>query len=527
MIVSNGQSEQLFLRRHSSLVVFLLIGLWLAVILIPVLQTVMVGSPDEAANAFFIHRLAEQQPLHQLGDVGGIFHPRSLVIRGHEVYPGSFLGFVQIAGLARYIFGPMGALIITPLAAAAALIALYALFRRYWEPEWALAGVVVIALHPAWVEFQTLPYFQNGLFTSTLIISGWLLLRHHERPSVRRVMLFAAAYGLALLIRPVEVLWTGPLVAIVLLTQPQGWRWLLAAVPVVLLMQLPWMIEAKRLYGSFLASGYAPGGISLPTSPGIAPTASTSIWRALQPASGTWNWHFWSNAWNYIVLLLPAWSLMSLAAVGFYFRRKMVNPGKIIKLGLVVLIGLFYIIYYGSWDLYPAEPATNVGALASYARYWLPLYVAMGAAVIVFLRTALRGRKSVVAIILATLFISQVVMVWYHPNAGLRARLDHDRLQQRQRAFVLSHTESNALIITGQADKIIWPDRLVGFALPQTAPDWQILAGVVAQRPVYLLSTPNQYRPETLAAAAGEQGLQVGTPVHGEQLDIQRIRPAS
>ena len=55
-------------------------------------------------------------------------------------------------------------------------------------------------------------------------------------------------------------------------------------------------------------------------------------------------------------------------AISRYFRRKYVAWSKSLKLTVISLIGLFPLVYYGTWNLYPATPSADVGALASYAR---------------------------------------------------------------------------------------------------------------------------------------------------------------
>lgn len=458
---------------------------WVVVTIFLVSHVSTVGSPDEAANSYFMTYVARTG--HYRIDTGlpvnvmSYLQPRSIITQGQFLVPSSFLGLIQVGAVAMDIFGTGAERWLTPLLALAGLVAVFFIFRRFWGRWWALLGVALIALHPAFFEFMTLPYLHNGAFVGALMVAAWALLRLLERPSWYMALGFGFAFGVALYFRPVEALWSAPVVAILLLAR-KLWRELLIVGLVVVAVQLPWLLANRSVYGSFLSSGYTPTGVFSDSVGGEAVIAPAK--KLFTPAGGSWSWHWLSSMWWYFVLLVPSWSALSLVALSRYFRRKYVSWSKAFKLSAITLLGLFPFIYYGTWNLYPTTPAADVGALASYVRYWLPLYIIMAPGVLVILRL-LRHRWFVIAVA-AVMLISQVFVVWAHPVSGIHARVSADTKNAHIRKTVLQLTEPNAVLIAGHDDKYFQDQRLSTFDLPSTVDQWQALQDLVALRPVYL-----------------------------------------
>ena len=472
------------------------------------------GSPDEAAN-FILTRQATTTgsfriPTGVSAQALAVLHPRSLVVQGSDLLSASFLGLLQVGVIANKVAGVGADLMITPLLAGLALFALQRSWRKFWGDGWAWLGVALVGTHPAMIEFWTLPMFHNGAAVAGYCIAGWALLRQFEKPSVGRALLCGAAYGLAIFFRPVDILWTGPLIAIVLITQPRGWRWLGLAMLSGLAIQIPWLIENHALYGSWLASGYQPLGFT--DESGVGGTLGNVGQRLFVPLGGVWNWHWLSASWWYLVLLMPLYSVLSLSAIVLYFRRKFVIWQKIVKLGAVSLIGLFPLVYYGSWDLYPNTPAANVGALASYDRYWLLFFVAMSAGVIVALRQ-FHWPKPVIITVAMLMIIGNIAVAIIHPVSGFMARQESLTRGLALRQQVLGRTEANAVIIAGSADKYLYGHRLAAHDVPRTSAEWQTLVTITDQRPVYILAQPKEYRRDDVVAAASAGGVALGQTI--------------
>lgn len=481
---------------------------WLGASSWVVTQSTPVGSPDEAANRLFIRHVAETGsyaiPTDLSPTEANTFHPRSTMPKDGQIIPASFLGLVQVGALIARVGGLGAERFLTPLLAGLALWALFDVFRRFWGRWWSLFGVTVLAAHPVFFEFMTLPYLHNGAFAAVLAIAGWALLRHLEQPSVQRAVTFGLLYGLALMFRPIEVLWTGPIVAIMLIAR-RDWRSLAVMVIATVAMQLPWMVANHQLYGSWLRTGYAPAGLF---TTGNETGAASSSLQLFAPAGGRWTWHWLSSTWWYLVLLVPTWSLAASISLIRYFRRKCTSLGKVVKLAAISLVAIVPLVYYGSWDLYPQTPAATVGALASYARYWLPLYMAMVAGVILVLRTV--TARWLLWLCMMALMGSQLVPLIAHPSSGLQARLSGaDRGLARQ-TFVADRTPENSLIIAGRQDTYLDDVRLTTFQLPEAETDWATLRSIVVRRPVYIYLAPGQYDPAALTQVLTDHGLRVG-----------------
>lgn len=479
--------------------IFVVLGIsWFLVILFLSLLTSQPGSPDEAANAFFIDRVSHGDSLGYDSKLTpaetNYWRPRSVFPDQGILKPGSFTGFVMASGWLDRLTVDNAYRLLTPLMAVVALVALFRILRRFWTPGWSWLGTGLVAIHPAWIQFQTLPDYHNGLFTSCLIVAGWRLMILWDDRRLSSAAWFGVAYGAALFIRPIEILWTAPLVAIVLLAQ-KNWRGLALAVLVTAVVQTPWLIVNQSLYGAWLSSGYAVGGAEDLLRASSETTSRTP--RIFTPPGG-WSWNWLHSTWHYLILLVPAWSAAAAVALAFYLRRIAGRPMKVFKIFLVTLPLFFVAMYYGSWDLYPLETPTTVGSLASYVRYWLPLYVPMAVGLLWLLQRI--HPRWVAGLLCVGLLISQIVAVVWHPNSGLIARFTDRQRQVERRDRILAATPKTAAVIAGHMDKSIWPDRIVAFGWPDGAEDWAAVSTTVKTRPVYLLVTPRQYDRDRLTS---------------------------
>ena len=209
---------------------------------------------------------------------------------------------------------------------------------------------------------------------------------------------------------------------------------------------------------------------------------------------------------------------MTVVAIGRYISGRFGRWSKALKISAIGIIGFFPLIYYGSWNLYPGIPAAEVGSLASYARYWLPLYMAMVVGVIIFLR--LLSRRGFTMILVGGLVLSQLTVIIMHPVAGLSARFKADQQARLSRQAVLNDTTSDSLIIAGAHDKYLADQRMVGFSLPSNPAGCSVLKSILAQRPVYLYATLNQYnyRQLNLDLAATHLMIKLTANINTDQL---------
>lgn len=503
----------------------LMIG-WLALLSFYAIQYAGYDYPDEAANAFFAGRYAQTGQFHYPTGLTAaqldIYRPRSVAVAGTDYVPGSFLGFITLQGLLLR-GGTFAPFVFTGLIFIGALASWYRLVRRYWERSWALLSVGILITIPAVAVYQTLPWLHASLFTSFLIITGLALVRFQERQTWWRAIVIGLAYGAALFIRPIEVVWTGPAIAAVMIVHRKGWHYLIGTAVVTMIIQAPWILVGLQTFGTVLASGYSSQGISLAVVPDAAISGKLAWYRILVPPGG-WSWHFIPAAWESLVMLLPALSAMTAVALLAYFRRKFVQPIKIIKIGAICLIGLYYLIFYGSYDLNINGPVL-AGVISSYVRYWLPLFVAMAAGATTFVRLVTRRRLRLAWPLAAVVIGVNIWTTLGHFNGGLLALHRQDVRFQAIVQQIKAQTESNSLIITGRYDKVLLGYRLVSFYQPTTPSDWSLVAGVAAARPVYVIGSIVTARLETWQSTAAAHGL-VATavaPIDGDTL--WRLRP--
>lgn len=477
---------------------------WLAWVGWQTTQHSVSTSPDEAANRFMATSWAQTGSLHVPTALSAAqlaaFHPRSFAIHDTQLWPGSFVGFVMLVGWLQRL-GTAGPIILTLLISGLSIVAWYRLGRAFWEPAWALGAAALMTSLPVLIAHQVLPYTQPTLYVSFLMLAGYALLQYQQRKTATWAVIVGLLYGLALFIRPVEVLFTGPMIAVVILAH-RKYRHFLITVLTTLVVQLPWLIVAYQTFHAVLGSGYSLEGVSVSTAGSALP-----LWRiVLTPAGGAWSWHWLVSVRDYLLLLYPAMSAMSAVALWLYFRRKFIEPIKIFKIGMVILLGVYYLAYYGSWNLYVDATASRIGSAASYARYWLPLYIAMTAGVIVFLRTTLARFRPLALTMIGVLVAVNFWTWWSHPS-GYRAVIKDDRHLLALRQQVLTSTEPDSLVIAGQNDKLLVGYRLTSYAYPTAAGEWQLLNTMVKQRPVYILAINPPVSQPSLAEQAAKQHL--------------------
>lgn len=513
--ISNTRAQKYSIQMmvFSLLLVF---GLLLAIMMT---VTTRLTSPDEALNALFAKRVVQGQslaiPTSLSAEQLAAFSPRSVAVRGTKMLPGSFVGFDLVIGHIEARLGTNGPAIVLALLAALAAGCWFLIVRRYWEPSWAWLSVLLLIFHPAFLQFMTLPYFHAGWFTALLMMTGYALLRYQEKPHWQTAIWVGLAAGAALFIRPSEVLWVGPAIGVVMIARPRGWLWLLITAPIVLAMQIPWLVIDHHLYGSFFASAYTPNGLDA-----VATAGSASWLSLLTPAGGKWSWVFWRHVWDFVVLQFPVYSVLTAVTLVVYFRRKFFSWLKVLKIGSIIFLTMYVLAYYGTWELYPHVTAAQVGTLASYIRYWLPLVVAMSAGVIVALRGVAHMSVRMATVVVALVVVGNVLVAVFHPASGWQQRRRDNQQESARVRAVLPYVPPNGFLFAGNDDKLFVAKRTVSYAYPVTSDDWRLAAEMVQARPVFVLADPRAMSLTSLADQASRAGLllQSLTTIQGDRL---------
>ncbi|MCR4278705.1 MAG: hypothetical protein NUV81_02245, partial [bacterium] len=200
------------IRRNGG-VFILVVSLGALFFVLPSLGGRVFLSPDETANAVTAQEFAKTGfyviPQDTLIEHPWM-HPRSFVTQGAKLVPVGFLGIPVLAGL---LFSLGGAWAMTFFFSFLALSVVYPLWR-FLHPmgRWSqTAGLI------AWLTFPTVILYANrGLFPNLAVLSftiwamyllsGW----DAEKTKMTRVVFGGIFTGLALSIRPVEIVWVLP-----------------------------------------------------------------------------------------------------------------------------------------------------------------------------------------------------------------------------------------------------------------------------------------------------------------------------
>ena len=277
------------------------------------------------------------------------YHPLFFTPLGFapEGRPGELLpvyppGFPLHLALAAPIVGwDRAGVLVNTLAGIAALLLVYHLTRRFELPRgWALAGVALFALFPVTVLYFTC-MFSDGLATTWCAAAIAFALA--GRRSARFAVLAGLAFGVAVLVRPTDVLLLPALVIAL------GWRRraLLGLVAGGLPAAIAFGAYNLATYGHLLATGY----------PSVSSEFSLAYFVPRIAHFGVWIARFWTP----LVLLL--W-------LGVVYRTVRGDRRFVLLAGWVIPFVCFYSFYFHSdrfwWYLrflLPVMPALLIGAL--------------------------------------------------------------------------------------------------------------------------------------------------------------------
>jgi hypothetical protein len=430
--------------------------------------------PDETTNAYFASLVARGEslivPEPRNVFVGNMIHPRTANVRPDGgVVPGGFLGLAWWYGLLGRMIGERMIWFLTPALAMLAMLSLFHALRRVIDVRVASTAVAFLALLSPWWLFTATTMLPNVPFVALVIIGLAMIVCDQGRPdggSARswRWLVGGLMIGLALTIRTHEFVWVLPLVGVVAwgsrLTKMHS---VLGSIGLVFPF-LPILILQSQLYGGPLVTGYA-----LLQQGGALPTEFTGP-GFLQAIVAPFGWSVvtaFQRFWIYAVV--PYWWLATLAAIGIlsvfvvrgYESKSMRKP----SVGSLVL-AVWLILYYGSWDLAdPLVRASNILTI-SYVRYWLPVFVLMaiwGAVGFHALcdRFGERWRPALAASMMLGIVMLALPPIFFHPSEGLRAqRAQLNEHRERARA-VIATTPDDAVIVSHRMDKAFFPERAV------------------------------------------------------------------
>jgi hypothetical protein len=436
------------------------------------------NSPDETAVAFFSRvlvsdgRLPVFEPANLFGS--GNVHPRSIISLDANLVPASFYGVMYYFAVLFKLLGRAGWAIGAPLATALASLAVFFGLRRALGDRTAQIGQILFWANPAVWYFTSRGLYPNIIFIDFVIVGlACLLLRPWNAFAAGRGhrllelaiddLVGLAFIGAAFIVRPVELIWLAPILAVLAWRARRRLKWYRIVWGAVILAAFvgTLLVFNGRLYGSPLNFGYTAGstapGISIPaaSAPSSLPLAVTKPRPFILP----FGFHprlAVSNAFDYLILF--AWWLPLAAAVGFLLTRNRVFRKQ---WGWALLwVAACIDIYYGSGVFIDSSVSQwTIGS--SYLRYFLPASILLVPFAAEGLAIASSKRRWVAPTALALFVVlSGWTVYWRSPESLVPLAATLNRYAEIKSA-VLKEVGPDAVIITERSDKIFFPDRRV------------------------------------------------------------------
>ncbi|HLC99952.1 MAG TPA: glycosyltransferase family 39 protein [Patescibacteria group bacterium] len=484
-------------------------------------------SPDETANFYFTKHFAETGSLkvpEPLESVAPIVAPRSVGVQNDALVPGSFLGMPLLYGALGNVFGSWVILFLTPLISVFAVFVFYYFVRLFFERDVALFSSILMALHPAFWYYSARGMMHNALFVDLLIFGFYfvakILLNKTTSYRIRATSYFFAGLfiGGAIAVRTSEVVWVGALLIMlgIIFWRRIDWRlsiWM--AIVAMMLPMIPILTQNNQLYGSPLTFSYTVGGAenaevateSAKNTNNILSTFGQLLSKATFPFGIHWD-NIAGNLWKYGVGIVWPFALLTLFGCIVFFKKILFNffasfyssvlrssEKRVIVVYFVcyLFLSTYLILYYGSWAIYdnPLKPFA-VTMEQSYLRYWLPLYIfglPFAAWLIIVLFTKVRERLG------ANLFAGSAVLLVFNfsfssvisePLVGLatirKNTVEYKAVAEMAKRFI----EPNAVILSGKADKVFFPEFSVIALAIDTKAEADKLKKILREVPVYM-----------------------------------------
>lgn len=451
-------------------------------------------SPDETANAFFIHAFAHTgsfrvfDTMNQLYD--GALHPRSIVTDGAYLLPGSFLGITFLYACISKLIGAWSITFITPILVILAALAWKSILEHWFSKRVTFLSSLLFLFHPAIWYYSARGLMPNVLFVCCVVFSIWFLLNNTSteragtclpvgkvKPAPTNINAFLSGLllGSALFVRLSELYWLLPLFAVLLFVERKSFTLRMGThkgypyIPLALGFAIPMCLMLFlnfKTYGNPFVFGYS--FVSHMSSPlprgelegGLVLTEEKLSWFlpfGLHPRGIFW------HSLDYLFLLFWWLTIPALCALPIVLREKKQKIYTIIT----IVIAIWLCIWYGSWLLHDNPDPTQITIANSYVRYWLPIFVMstpLIATSIVWLADRTRSKKHAMHILISLvllLLVLNVRIVFLDGQDALVHVVSTLEQSQKIRDHVFEIVPEDGVIITDRSDKIFFPDRHV------------------------------------------------------------------
>jgi 4-amino-4-deoxy-L-arabinose transferase-like glycosyltransferase len=447
------------------------------------------NQPDESVNYLFIRNFVEKGSVtfYERLSVSGLstVHPRSTTVVSGMVAPIGFPGIIIIFGfILKFVTLILGmnqfnfvVVSLTPLFAVFTAFGFYLLVSRVFDRGVGVLSTILLLINPAWWYYASRPMQHHTMMIFFLVFALYTWVRLYKYESVQGLSAFywALLWGLAVYMRPSEIVWLGSLFifSAYTLRAVLGRReWWYAFLGLFIAVTLFFGTQ-DAVYGSIFASGYVKPGVGGTPGMILSGPQGIPILRAIILPFGFDLKSILINTYYYIVRIFYPWMIVTaVSAMTFVWvyisrdKKKFVSraerPLHEAYIMAYLIVSSYILIYYGSWSFFD-----NLSALpsigSSHVRYFLPIYVFVLPLVAWFLRYLYRcstwGRVASV-MVFSFIFVSSVRAVFL-PFEGLVAIRDNVRGYYEWQDRVFANTPENAILVTRYADKYIYPHRRV------------------------------------------------------------------
>lgn len=515
----------------------------------------ILNQPDEAINYFFIRQLVFYNQFSLPEDLTALslsqVHPRSTTVVGGGIVPIGFPGFiVLLSGLIKilsFIFSQnlfnVFAVAITPLLGAITPFLAYYVWRNFWDKKIALTAAVLLFVLPPWWYNASRPFQHNLLFLFFLLVSltFYLSSLSSTQTKKRSVKVFFSVlfWGLALYVRPSEVVWMSVLAVLGLRNAKKKWPkreliWLAAGLAVVAIL---FFATQYAFYGNIFGSGYVRPGADGAAGTVFQGPQGINFLQALFLPFGFHPVVAVKTFIKYFFFLFRPWFWLILAGLCVLVLERFKNKKEQepmarfnhLYVWLWASIGFYILIYYGSWEFYDnLIKIPSIGT--SYVRYFLPIYVfslPVGAYFLVKLWSLPKMPAKILVLALIFLLpISGATQVYLKLD-GLRQVKENVKQYQGWQEKIYQLTEPNAIVVTRYGDKYIFPGRKVISGWGEDGQTEAIANLIREGHPVYFYDLKLDQQAETsLLQALSAKGITLGETIASwDNLQLRKILP--
>lgn len=460
------------------------------------------SSPDETANFYFSSlftnetQLKYEQPFY---DITNLVKPRSTSVINGYVVPGSFVGLPMVYGLIGKIFGKGIILFLTPFFAVVGVIYFYLLIKRIFNKSIAFSSCLVLFFIPPYFLYAARGMFHNVFFVDMVIISLYFLILLLEKnkkykKDIKKIysLLSGIFLSVALLTRTSEIIWLVLVYLIIYLVYRKKIKQkylVIWAIPLILSLIL-FLVVNQQVYGDVFNFSKS----NIITNSGQSNETELShqnllskMWGYFLPFGFNEEILIFSLK-NYILLIFPWFSLLLFIGLfyvvknllirflsyfikGIYQLEQKIDKKLSLYSYIYFIVFIWLIFYYGSYALNEYIDNQELILGSSYLRYWLPLYV-FGLPLVFYglnkILSILKNkyfRQLIIFTALIAICLTSFVYVLTDSLHGLIITRDYNVASNNLSTTLRSHISANSIIISGDADKIFFPEMNVIYKL--------------------------------------------------------------